>query len=102
MANLLARILKIGVLIHQSQLIVDKFQIMTAIETILDILGLTSQKSKTQNWLEIKDQSNLIHYNNLLNQLKVSIQIKEDFVNINFKVYFLIFILDLLVFILKV
>lgn len=75
---------------------------MTATETILDIQGLTSQKSKTQNWLEIKDQSNLIHYNNLLNQLKVSIQIKEDFVNINFKVYFLIFILDLLVFILKV
>lgn len=75
---------------------------MTATETILDIQGLTSQKSKTQNWLEIEDQSNLIHYNNLLNQLKVSIQIKEDFVNINFKVYFLIFILDLLVFILKV
>lgn len=75
---------------------------MTATETILDIQGLTSQKSKTQNLLEIKDQSNLIHYNNLLNQLKVSIQIKEDFVNINFKVYFLIFILDLLVFILKV
>jgi len=61
MANLLAKILKIGVLIHQSQLIMDKFQIMTATETILDILGLTSQKSKTQNLLEIKDQSNLIH-----------------------------------------
>ena len=100
--SLLANILKKGVLIHQSQLIADNFQIMKATETILNILGLTFQMSRIHNLLEIKDRLSLIHYNNLLNQLKVSIQTEQDFLNTNYQVYFLKLIQDLLILILKV